>query len=79
MIKVNSNFKNGSEDVKCKICKDGTDSQEHIFIECKKLGERISRKEYFVFFGENEDDMAKVVSKVEKTLMIHKEFIEGLS
>ena len=79
MIKVHINFKNGSVDVKYPKCKDGEDSQEHLFIECKKMGERITRKEYFVFFGENEDEMAKVVSKVEKTLVIHKEFIEGLS
>ena len=36
MIKVHNNFKNGSVDVKSPKCKDGEDSQEHLFIECKK-------------------------------------------
>ena len=54
MIKMNNNFKNGSEDVKYKICKDGEDSQEQttVFMECKKLSKGITKKEYFVFFGE---------------------------
>ena len=79
MIQVYNNFKNGFDDVKCPICKEGEDSQEHVFVECKKLGERITRKQYFVFFSENEEEIAKIVTKVEKTLILHKEFIEGLS
>ena len=33
MIKVKNNFRNGVIETKCPICKDGEDSQEHIFTE----------------------------------------------
>ena len=79
MLKVKNNFKNGSVNTKCPICKNGEDSQEHVFIECKMLGERLSKKEYFSIFSENEEEMANVIMKIEKILNLYNSLTEDIT
>ena len=48
-------------------------------MECKKLGDTITKKEYFVLFGEDDEAIAKVVIKVEKILTFYDNLVDDLS
>ena len=66
MINVKINFKNSHQDLTCLACKADEDSQEHMMLNCTKLNNKLTKKEYFTMFGSDEDKMAEVVKKVEK-------------
>ena len=68
MLNLKNNFKNGHKDLSCPICGKGLDSQQHMMMECLKLGDMLNLQEYNTLFGENEEKIAKVIKKVEKIL-----------
>ena len=65
MMNVKTNYKQNYNDLSCPCCKLELATQEHMAMTCEKLSFKISQKEYLSFFGQNEDDMAKVVKKFE--------------
>lgn len=77
MMKVKNNFRNGASETKCSVCKDGEDSQVHIFMECKQLGERLTKKEYLIIFSEDDDEIARIINKIQKIYNMHKNFTEN--
>ena len=77
MIKVKNNFRNGATETKCSLCKDGEDSQEHIFTECNKVGEKLTVKEYSIIFSEDDDEIAKIINKIQKVYNMHKNLTES--
>ena len=77
MLNLKNNFKNGNNDLSCKVCFQGVDSQDHMMMECLRLGELINLKEYLSIFGEDEEQMAAVIKKVEKLQMKREEILEA--
>ena len=78
MINVKNNFKNGSSDTNCSICDDGIETQEHIFIECKMLGDRLTKKEYMSLFGEDDEEIASIIAKIENIMNLHENLNSNL-
>ena len=76
MLNVKNNFKNGNLDLSCRVCFEGLDSQEHMMMECVALGELLTLKEYLQIFGEDEEQMAVIVKKIEKIKVKRDEFLE---
>ena len=50
MLNVKNNYRNGHNELSCPICKDGIDSQEHMMMECEKLGDLLNLQEYGTIF-----------------------------
>ena len=76
MVNVKNNFKNGNTDLSCRVCFEGLDSQEHMMMECVALGELLTLQEYLQIFGEDEEQMAVIVKKIEKIKVKWEEFLE---
>ena len=77
MLNVKENYKNGHKDHYCPTCEKGIDSQQHMMMECLKLGEKLNFHEYSALFGENEEKIAKVIKKVEKIQNIRSTLLDG--
>ena len=76
MTNVKNNYKQSYNDLLCPCCNLEQDTQEHMMMHCKKMTHNISKKEYYSLFGQNEEDMAKVIKKVEDNEHIRKTFLE---
>ena len=74
MINVKNNFRNGSTDVNCSMCKEKIESQIHIFTECNKVNEKLTMKEYLTLFSEDEEEITKIIVKIEKILTFFENF-----
>ena len=62
---MKNNFKNGSENLNCPLCKIDEDTQEHMFINCMKVQNKLTNTEYRSLLGCDVEKMAEVVKKVE--------------
>ena len=77
MLNLKNNFRNGNTDLSCPICSNGLDSQEHMMMECSMLGDLLNLKEYLKIFGDDEEQMAVIVKKVEHIQMKREELLEA--
>ena len=62
---VKNNYSHGYIEFSCPCCEVEADTQEHMFTTCNRLTSKLTPKEYRAIFGQNEDEIEKVASKIE--------------
>ena len=68
MIKVKSNYKNGNNDLKCRICKQKEETQQHILEECEPINNKIPKITKEMLFEESSEELKKTAEIIEKRL-----------
>ena len=71
MLKVKGNYKNGTKDLKCRVCKGEDETQQHILEVCKGIhqsqGTKVTKED---IFDENPNNLKKTATKIDYILQI---------
>ena len=66
MIKVKGNYKNGHRNLKCRVCVEKPETQQHILTECEKLHPDASTKATSDnLFTEDPETLKKTALKID--------------
>ena len=66
MLKVKCNYKNGFQDLTCRLCKMGEETQSHILEECQAMHPNNSNKvPKHQLFNEDTDALRQIAKKLE--------------
>ena len=70
MLDIKANFKNGNKDnLKCRMCEEEDETQEHILEDCKKLIHAFKDKIYIEeIFSEDTEELIQTAKKIEERL-----------
>ena len=80
MIPVKSNFKNSHlNDLSCPVCKSGEEDTQSYLIICAAINEveQVTLDEFNSLFGQNEENMVKIIKTLEDILTQRKNILEA--
>ena len=73
MIKVKANYKNGNENLVCRLCKKEQETQQHILEECEIINQKVEKATKDMVFDENVDELRKTAKIIENRLQMLEE------